>query len=63
VSLDRPALMSGDNKSVFLNDTVPSSVLRKRHDTIAYHRIRKAIEARIMSYLMDVLLDIRKAVR
>ena len=31
VPLDGPALMLGDNMSVVLNTTVPSSVLRKKH--------------------------------
>jgi hypothetical protein len=35
--------MLGDNMSVVLNTTVPSSV-----NAIAYHRIREAILARIM---------------
>jgi hypothetical protein len=50
VSLDRPALMSGDNKPVFLNATVPSSILRKRHNTIAYHRVREDIAERIIRF-------------
>jgi hypothetical protein len=44
VALDGPALMLGDNMSVVLNTTVPSSVLKKKHNAIAYHRIREAIE-------------------
>jgi hypothetical protein len=31
MALDGPALMLGDNMSVFLNDTGPSSVLKKKH--------------------------------
>jgi hypothetical protein len=42
-----PALILGDNISVFLNTTVPSSVLKKKRNAIAYHRVRKAIAARI----------------
>jgi hypothetical protein len=36
VALDGPSLMLGDNMSVVLNTTVPSSVLKK-HNAIAYH--------------------------
>jgi hypothetical protein len=36
--------------SVVLNTTVPSSVLKKKHNAIAYHRVRKAIAARIMRF-------------
>jgi hypothetical protein len=50
VSLDGPALMLGDNMSVVLNTTVPSSVLKKHHNAITYHRVRKAIAARIMRF-------------
>jgi hypothetical protein len=49
VPLDGPALMIGYNMSVILNTTVPSSVLKK-HNTIAYHRIRETIAARIMKF-------------
>jgi hypothetical protein len=47
VALDGSALMLGDNMSVVLNTTVPSSVLKKKHNAIAYHRVREAIAARI----------------
>jgi hypothetical protein len=50
VALDGPALMLGDNISVVLNTTVPSSVLKKQHNTIAYHRVREAIASRIMRF-------------
>jgi hypothetical protein len=35
--------------SVVLN-TVPSSVLKKKHNAIGYHRVREAIAARIMRF-------------
>jgi hypothetical protein len=50
-ALDGPALMLGDNMPVVLNTTVPSSVLKKKHNAIAYHRVREAIAARIMRFL------------
>jgi hypothetical protein len=50
VAFDGPALMLGDNMSVVWNTTVPSSVLKKKHDAIAYHRVREAIAARIMRF-------------
>jgi hypothetical protein len=55
VALDGPVLMLGDDMSVVLNTTVPSSVLKKKHNAIAYHRVREAIAARIMrsSYIMS----------
>jgi hypothetical protein len=48
--LDGPALMLGDNMSVVLNTTVTSSVLKKMHNAIAYHRVREAIAERIMRF-------------
>jgi hypothetical protein len=50
VVLDGPALMLGDNMSVVLNTAVPSSVLKKNHNAIAYHHVREAIAARIMRF-------------
>ena len=39
-------LMFGDNKSVIMNTTLPSSNLKKKHNAIAYHRVREAVAAR-----------------
>ena len=45
-----PSILLGDNKSVILNTTIPSSTLRKKHNAIAYHRIREAIAADIIKF-------------
>ena len=48
IPLDGPALMLGNNLSVVsivLNTTVPSSVLKKKHLGIVYHRVREAVAA------------------
>jgi hypothetical protein len=50
VAWDGTELMIGDNMSVVLNTTVPSFVLKKKHDEIAYHRVREANAARIMRF-------------
>ncbi len=50
VPLDGPALMLGDNMSVVLNTTVPSSVLKKKHLGIGYHRVREAVAAKILRF-------------
>ena len=50
VSLNGPALMLGDNMSVVLNTTVPSSVIKKKHLGISYHRVREAIAAKILRF-------------
>jgi hypothetical protein len=49
--MDGPALMLGDNMSVVLNTTVPSSVLKNKHNAISYHRVREAITARTMNFV------------
>jgi hypothetical protein len=50
VDLDGPALMLGDNMSVALNTSVPSSILKKNHNTIAYHHVQEAIAAKVMRF-------------
>ena len=45
-----PTLMLGDNMSVVLNTTVPSSQLKKKHKACAYHRIRECIAAGIIRF-------------
>ena len=50
VPIDGSVLMLGDNKSVVLNTTIPSSALKKKHNAIAYHWVREAIAARIIRF-------------
>lgn len=50
VPLDGPALMLGDNNSVVLNCSMPSSVLKKKHNACSYHRVREAIAAGILKF-------------
>jgi len=50
VIVETPAMLLGDNLSVVLNTTVPSSVLKKKHCAISYHRVREAIAAGIMVF-------------
>jgi hypothetical protein len=50
VALDGPASMLGDNMSVVLNTTVPSSVLKKKQNAIVYHCLREVIATRIMRF-------------
>jgi hypothetical protein len=37
-----------DNKSVVTNSTTPTSQLKKKHNSIAYHRVREAVAAKII---------------
>ena len=50
VEVDGPAQMFGDNKSVIINTTIPSSQLKKKHNAICYHRVREAIAAKIINF-------------
>jgi hypothetical protein len=50
VSLDVPKLMLGDNMSVVLNTSIPSNVLKKKHNAIACHRVRELIVAKVMRF-------------
>jgi hypothetical protein len=43
VNLEKQSMLVGDNMSVILNTTIPSSSLKKKHLGCAYHRIREAI--------------------
>jgi hypothetical protein len=50
VDLDGPMLMLVHDISVVVNTTVPSSVLKKKQNAIAYHRVREAIAAKVMGF-------------
>ena len=50
VPIEGPVMMYGDNMYVVLNTTVPSSVLKKKHLSCSYHRVREAIAARILTF-------------
>ena len=40
----------GENMSVVTSSTLPHSTLGKRHNILAYHRVRKAIASNILAY-------------
>jgi hypothetical protein len=48
VPLDGPANTFCDNTSVVTNATQPSSVLKKKHNAIAYHKVREAVASNMM---------------
>lgn len=48
VTVSRPSNILGDNRSVIINATVHSSLLKKKHVAIAYHLTREATAARIV---------------
>ena len=43
VHVEKKSMMLGDNMSVIVNTTVPSSVIRKKHQSCNYHKVREAI--------------------
>jgi hypothetical protein len=48
VPIEGRAYMFGDNQSVITSSTIPHSNLSKRHNALAYHRVREAIAASIL---------------
>ena len=48
IPLQGSCVLFGDNQSVVMNTTIPSSMLKKKHNAIAYHRVREAIAARVI---------------
>ena len=48
VPLEGPANTFCDNSSVVTNATQPASTLKKKHNSIAYHRVREAIAAKVL---------------
>jgi hypothetical protein len=45
ISIDGPTNVFCDNNSVVTNSTIPTSLLRKKHNSIAYHRVRESVAA------------------
>ena len=44
------SFLFGDNRSVDTSATLPHSTLTKRHNILAFHRVREAIDAKIMAF-------------
>ena len=40
----------GDNRSVVTSATQPHSALTKRHNILAFHRVREAVAAKLMAF-------------
>ena len=51
VKVDVPTFMFGDNQSVMTSSTVPHSSLNKRHNALAYHRVRESVAAGIVNFM------------
>jgi hypothetical protein len=58
-----------DNKSVVLNSVIPQSALQKKHNSIAYHKVRESVAAEAIQiahekgefHLSDVLTKVLAA--
>jgi hypothetical protein len=50
VTVIAPTIMLGDNKAVLQNTTVPSSMLKKKHNAIAYHRVCESMAGGILCF-------------
>ena len=50
VNIEKESVMVGDNMSVILNTTVPSSQLKKKHQAICYHKVREAIASGYLKF-------------
>lgn len=48
VPVEGPSIMLGDNMSVIQNCSIPSSQLKKKHNAIAYHRVRECVASNII---------------
>ena len=51
VPVETHSWLLGDNQSVITQSTVPSSTLSKRHNALAYHRIRWAVAAGMVKFV------------
>ncbi len=50
VGIQGPNIMCDERHSVVISIATPSSTLKKRHNTLAYHRVRKAVAAGIICF-------------
>ena len=44
------SFLFGDNRSVITSATLPHSTLTKRHNILAFHRVRESIAAKLMTF-------------
>ena len=48
VPINGPSILLGDNLSMIKNCSLPSSTLKKKHNALAYHRVREAVAAKVI---------------
>ena len=44
------SFLLGDNQSVMTSSTIPHSLLSKRHNALAYHRVRAAVAGGFLKF-------------
>ncbi len=49
-AIQGPTIIYGDNQSVAISTTMPSISLKKRHNALAYHRVREVVAVGIISF-------------
>jgi hypothetical protein len=49
--INGPSIVCGDNQSAIISTTVPSSRLKKKHNSIAYHQIRAAVAGKVIRFV------------
>ena len=49
VPIEGPAILFGDNQSVVTNCSLSMSTLKKKHNAIAYHRVREVVAAGVIN--------------
>ena len=47
IKVEKTSQILGDNKAVIMNMQLPSSTLKKKHNSVAFHKSREAIAAGI----------------
>ena len=50
VPISAKSFLFGDNRSVVTSATLPHSTLTKRHNILAFHRVREAIAAKLVAF-------------
>ena len=47
VPVDGPAFLFCDNQSVVFNASTPESALKRKHNAIAYHKVRASVNKKV----------------
>ena len=56
IPFEGPTNVFCDNEAVFKNTTIPESTLKKKHNSICYHRCHEAVAAKVMRVAKEGML-------